>query len=72
MKERVHKPNKPKRRTKTLPPDEAPKAMPPPDDPLRRAQQDSDLNAREMAQKRWQALNKVRESSSSSEEPKSE
>jgi hypothetical protein len=72
MKPRVHKPNKPKRRTNTPPTDEVTKATPPPDDPLGRGQQESDLNTREMAEKRQEALNKIRETSSPSEGPKSE
>jgi hypothetical protein len=34
--------------------------VPPPDDPLLRGQQDSDLDTREMATKREEAINRIR------------
>jgi hypothetical protein len=70
MKRRTHKTAKAKRPKNVPPPGKATNAIPPPDDPLRRVQQESDLNTREMAEKRQEALNKIRESSSSSERSK--
>jgi hypothetical protein len=72
MKLRVHKTAKAKRLKNAPPPGKATNAIPPPDDPLRRGQQESDLNTREMAEKRQEALNKVRETPSPSDGPKSE
>jgi hypothetical protein len=69
MKPRLHKATKAKR---AKPPETKTKAIPPPDDPLRRGQQESDLNTREMAEKRQEALNKLRETSRPEEGPKSE
>jgi hypothetical protein len=67
MKLRLHQIGKAKRLKNARPQGKATKTIPPPDDPLRRGQQESDLNTREMAEKRQEALNKIRETPSPSD-----